>query len=215
MVDGANYTALPLHKWASGTFLPTKSDGHMDTSKFILCQASHFVDSYLCKQDPHKPGTKQYMSVQAIEPQFYAALLRGLGLSDASGLPDQNDRSAWPWMKVRFASIFLTKTRDEWANHFYGSDACCVPILNAQEASTHPHNAARGNFAPTPGSGHLHEPAPAPKLSRTPGYHPRPQPRIGADTSAVLQEFSFTDDEISALLKDGSVSDTVPHGSKL
>merc|ERR1712070_784320 len=130
MTDGANYVALPLHKWASGAFLPLKNDGHMDAKRFILVQASHFVDSYLCKEDPRKPGTKQYMSVQAIEPQFYAALLKGLGLGDAKGLPKQHDREAWPWMKARFASIFMTKTRDEWAAIFEGTDACCVPVLN-------------------------------------------------------------------------------------
>eukprot|EP00971_Amphidinium_carterae_P047728 939971-Amphidinium_carterae.1 len=81
MVDGASYIALPLFKWAQAAkFLPVKADGHIDAERFVLCQAPHYVDTYLCKEDGGKPGTKQYMSVQAIEPQFYAELLRGLGL---------------------------------------------------------------------------------------------------------------------------------------
>lgn len=138
MLDGANYVALPLYKWRQTGLCPTRPDGHVDAEKFFLTQAPHFSDTYLCKEDPAKPGSRQYVSVQAIEPQFYAALLKGLGLEGAAGLPKQNDKSSWSWMKARFASIFLTKTRDEWAKIFEGTDACCVPVLNADEAAKHP-----------------------------------------------------------------------------
>lgn len=116
------------------------------------------------------------------------------------GLPAQFDREAWPWMKVRFASIFATKTRDEWGDLFYGTDACCVPVLNAFEAAAHPHNVARGTFAPTPGKDGLFEPAPAPKLSRTPGHLPRPNPLPGWNTSEVLQQLGFTGQEVQDLI---------------
>mmetsp|Transcript_80544 Transcript_80544/g.226571 ORF Transcript_80544/g.226571 Transcript_80544/m.226571 type:complete len:408 (-) Transcript_80544:91-1314(-) len=208
MVDGANYVALPLFKWAQSGFLPVKKDGHMDAASFILVQAPHFCEAYLCKEDPQKPGTRQYMSVQAIEPQFYAALLKGLGLGEAQGSPHQYDKSSWEWMKVRFASIFQTKTRDEWADIFYGTDACAVPVLNAHEAATHPHSVARGSFAPTPGGGGaLFEPAPAPKLSRTPGHAPRPRPTPGADTAKVLAEYGFSPEEVAALIRGGAVAE--------
>merc|ERR1719336_63542 len=62
MVDGANYVALPLFKWQQIGFVPLRSDGHMDTSRSVLHQAPHWVGSYLCKEDPAKPGTQQYMS---------------------------------------------------------------------------------------------------------------------------------------------------------
>lgn len=208
MVDGANYVALPLHKWMQSGFVPVGEDGHVEADKFVLGQAPHFVEAYLCKEDPAKPGTKQYMSVQSIEPAFYAAMLEGLGLGDAEGLPGQNDRSSWPWMKARLGSIFLTKTRDEWAEIYYDTDACCVPILNAQEAAVHPHNVARGSFSPTPGLDGAYEPNPAPKLSRTPGFTPRANPIPGAHTTAVLAEFGFGTDEIASLLQAGAVAET-------
>lgn len=212
MVDGANYVALPLHKWGqAGAFFPIGGDGHLDAARSVLNQAPHWVEAYLCKEDPKKPRTRQYMSVQAIEPQFYAALLRGLGL-DGAALPAQHEASAWPSMKARFASIFLTKTRDEWADIFYGTDACCVPVLNASEAAAHPHNQARGSFAPTPGSKGLLEPAPAPKLSRTPGHLPRPRPVPGADTRAVLQEYGFEEAEVAELLSRGAAAEAARSG---
>jgi len=207
MIDGANYTALPLFKWAQTGFVPVGSDGHVKSSDFILCQAPHWSDIYLCKPDPAKPGTRQYMSVQAIEPQFYAELLKGLGLSGDKDLPAQFDRSAWQRMKQRFADIFLTKTRDEWAEAFRGKDACCVPVLNASEAAVHPHNVKRGSFAPTPGSKGLFEPAPAPKLSRTPGFQPRPGPAPGGHTRQVLAELGFSSEEVAGLFEQAVAAD--------
>eukprot|EP00929_Paragymnodinium_shiwhaense_P014051 TRINITY_DN121924_c0_g1_i1.p1 TRINITY_DN121924_c0_g1~~TRINITY_DN121924_c0_g1_i1.p1 ORF type:complete len:423 (-),score=65.06 TRINITY_DN121924_c0_g1_i1:87-1289(-) len=207
MVDGANYVALPLYKWAQSGFLPVAADGHVDAANFMLNQAPHYGETYLCKEDPKKPGTKQYMSVQAIEPQFYKILLKGMGLAEDKSLPKQNDFSAWPRMKPKFAEVFLTKTRDEWAEIFYGQDACCAPVLNWQEAARHPHNVARGTFAPTPGSEGLVEPSPAPKLSRTPGNAPRPCPVPGGDTRHVLREYGFGDEEVSKLLSSGAVAE--------
>ncbi len=57
----------------------------------------------------------KWFSVGAIEPQFYAALLKVIGL-EGEELPAQNDREHWPAMKERFAAIFRTRTRDEWTD---------------------------------------------------------------------------------------------------
>lgn len=214
MVDGANYTALPLYKWAQpGGMLPVQPDGHMDASRFILNQAPHFGNTYLCKEDPKKPGTRQFMSVQAIEPQFYAVLMKGLGLS-VEEMP-QFDQSKWKEFKEVFAATFLAKTRDEWEQVFYGTDACCVPVLNAHEAAVHPHSVARGSFAPTPGLQGAFEPAPAPKLSRTPGSAPRSAPIPGGHTQEVLAEYGFAEDEVRGLLADGAAAQEKKPSSKL
>lgn len=215
MLDGANYTALPLFKWAQGgKFVPVSKDGHLAASDFVLCQAPPWSDVYLCKEDPAKPGTRQYITVQAIEPQFYAELLKGLGLQDAA-LPAQYDRKAWPEMKLQFARIFEQKTRNEWAEIFKGTDACCVPVLNPAEAAAHEHNRLRGSFEATPGSPGFYEPAPAPKLSRTPGHVPRPSPIPGGDTRKVLLENGFLKEEVELLLKDGTLSEGKGQTSKL
>lgn len=129
-------------------------------------------------------------------------MLKCLDLSvEEDKLPDRSDVDAWPWMKARLQSIFITKTRDEWAEIFKGTDACGAPVLSAIEAARHPHNVARGSFAPTPEHPGLYEPAPAPQLSRTPGHRPRPKPTPAADTVAVLSEYGFSQAEIEALLR--------------
>jgi alpha-methylacyl-CoA racemase len=105
------------------------------------------------------------VAVGALEPRFYAALVRGLGL-DPSGLPRQDDRSAWPAMRERFAALFARETRDHWCRVFAGTEACVTPVLSLQEVADDPHLRARGSFVDVDGVRH---PAPAPRFSRTQG----------------------------------------------
>lgn len=76
----------------------------------------------------------------AIEPQFYALFLKGLGLS-ADDLPAQMDQSEWPAMRERFTRAFASKSRDEWAAIFDGTDACVTPIIETGEIMDHKHAA--------------------------------------------------------------------------
>jgi len=103
------------------------------------------------------------VAVGAIEPRFYAALLRGLEL-DASQLPEQLDRSGWPAMHDRFAAIFKSRSRAEWETVFEGTDACVSPVLSLAELASCPHMVHRANFAEIDGVLH---PAPAPRFLRT------------------------------------------------
>jgi alpha-methylacyl-CoA racemase len=143
----------------------------------------------------------KYVSVAPVEPHFYALLIGKLGL-DPEALPDQNDRARWPELREHIAVAFRKRTRDEWCAELEGTDACFAPVLSFAEAREHPHQRARGAFiedSPLP------EPAPAPRLSRTPG-RPGPSPRwVGADTDAVLTEGGFSLLEIAELRTAGAV----------
>lgn len=130
----------------------------------------------------------RYVSVGAIEPQFYAALVAGLGLAVAD-LPNQHDRKNWPTMRKRFAQIFATRTRDEWVEAMRGTDACLSPVLTIDEAWETGQMTARETFVEMDG---LKYPAPAPRLSRTPGTHRNRAPDPGADNAAVLAEWGIT-----------------------
>ncbi|HEY6868890.1 MAG TPA: CaiB/BaiF CoA-transferase family protein [Novosphingobium sp.] len=119
-----------------------------------------------------------FVSVAALEPQFFALLLNGLGI--AAGTYVQRDRSNWPAMTADFAARFASRPRDEWAAIFAGSDACVAPVLTFGEAKRHPHNQARGIFT-------AELPAPAPRFAadgRTVG-------RTGEiDSAAVLARWA-------------------------
>lgn len=111
-----------------------------------------------------------FMAVGAIEPQFYAALLGGLGI-DPGDLPHQLDRSGWDETKQRFARTFKRRTRAEWTAVFERTDACVAPVLSPWEAPEHPHNRARRTFVDPGGQV---QPAAAPRFGRTPGAVRRP-----------------------------------------
>src|SRR5262249_42951472 len=93
-------------------------------------------------------------------------------------------------------------TRDEWCAIFDGTDACVAPILGLGEADEHPHNRAR-DLLVTDRQG-KREPAPAPRLSRTPGDGTRPLPRVGEHTRAVLAEYGLPNAEPRRLAKAAS-----------
>jgi alpha-methylacyl-CoA racemase len=143
-----------------------------------------------------------YMGVGAIEPQFYAELVRLLGFK-ADELPDQNDRPRWPEMKVRFAEVFATRTRDEWEEIFTGTDACVAPVLSPGEAPDHPHMRARGTFTEVAG---VVQPAPAPRFSGTPGAIRRPPPNPGQHGDEALLDWGLERGDIDGLRASGAIT---------
>jgi alpha-methylacyl-CoA racemase len=141
----------------------------------LLDGAAPFYRSYACADGRH-------VAVGCLEPKFFAQMLIGLGLSDHDY--DQNDRTAWPAMEADFAAVFATRPRDEWAAVFEPTDACVTPILSMTEAPHHPHNRARGTFVERGGFAH---PAPAPRLSGTPGQIR--EPRV-VDIAQAIRDWS-------------------------
>jgi alpha-methylacyl-CoA racemase len=132
----------------------------------LLDGAAPFYRCYRCADGGH-------VAVGALEPQFFARLLEGLGIA-ADRYPRQNDPSGWPAMEQDFAAAFATRARDEWATQFADVDACVSPVLSLHEAPGHPHNQARGTYIDR--AGHM-QPAPAPRFSETPGQVTEPGER--------------------------------------
>ena len=117
---------------------------------------AHFYGTYECSD-----GT--WVAIGAIEPQFYALLLKLCGITDPA-FQTQWDQEQWPHLKIKLAEIFKTKTRAEWCTLLEGSDVCFAPVLDLDEAPDHPHNQARQTFVEVDG---VVQPAPAPRFSRT------------------------------------------------
>ena len=146
--------------------------------------------------DVYETSDGKWMAVGALEPQFYAELVRLLELDD---LPAQHDRSRWEEQRSRFAARFKERTQQEWADVFDGTDACVAPILTWSEASKHPHIAARGTLLERDG---VVQPAPAPRFSRTPAEIGNRPPAPGADTRDVLTDWGVKD--VDDLLSSGA-----------
>ena len=115
---------------------------------------SPFYDVYAC-------AGGGFITIAALEPQFYALLLHKLELSDVDPRA-QYDSAQWPALKARLTALFLSRTRDAWCLLFEGSDVCFAPVLSITEAAAHPHNRARGTLQPLPGGGA--RPGPAPRF---------------------------------------------------
>ena len=103
---------------------------------------SPFYDVYECADGA-------YITLGALEPQFYALLLSRLGLSEVNPAA-QYDRAQWPALKERFATLFRSRPRAAWCEVLEGSDACFAPVLSIAEAAVHPHNVARGIYGVAP-----------------------------------------------------------------
>ena len=161
----------------------------------MLDGASHYYNTY-------ETADGKWVSVGAMEPQFYATLVRETG-ADPQLFKNQHDAQAWPQLKAELARIFKTRTRDEWCALLEGGDACFAPVLSLAEAPHHPHNVARGSFIEVDGMLH---PAPAPRFSRTrPQVKHGPRP-VGADTDQVLADWGFEAAQIARLKTSGAVS---------
>jgi alpha-methylacyl-CoA racemase len=142
-----------------------------------------------------------FVAVGAIEPQFFAELLAGLGLDPADW--NQEDRTCWPAMAATFAEIFAREDRDHWEAAFDNTDACVSPVLSFAEAQCHPHHASRGTYVPIGG---VAQPAPAPRLLGTPAALPAEPPPEGASTNKILSLLGRGTEEIARLRAKGAVA---------
>ncbi|MBS4728565.1 CoA transferase [Mycobacterium sp. SM1] len=140
----------------------------------LLDGGAPYYDTYECADG-------RYLAVGAIEPQFYAAMLAGLGL-DGAGLPGQNDRARWPELRARLAEVIGSKDRDHWAKVFANSDACVTPVLAFGEVLTESHVVQRNTFYRDDGG---LEPMPAPRFSRTAPDPPKPPGDPAAYTETI------------------------------
>jgi alpha-methylacyl-CoA racemase len=190
MVDGAASLMTMIHAFhRHGLWNDERGANMLDTG-------APFYEVY-------ETADGKWMAVGGIETQFYAELIRGLGLEGDSSFPPQMSRDQWPAMKARFAETFKSKTRDEWSAIFDGTDACVVPVLSPWEAHLHPHNMARSTFVEVNGTV---QPAPAPRFSRTPSAISKPPSPPGADTISALVEWGVSEDAVKKLRESGALS---------
>ena len=182
MVDGAALLMAPIYAMAA------RGRWRNERGVNFLDGAAPWYDTYECADG-------RFLAAGPIEPQFFAVMMEKLGL-DAADWPDRMEPARWPALKAAIAAAISTRTRDDWAAVFEGTDACVAPVLDMAEAPRHPHMAARGTFVERDG---VVQPAPAPRFSRTAAAPGGTPPARGADTAAVLAEHGFTAAEIAAL----------------
>jgi len=192
MVDGATHLATFLYRMRSkGIWNDKPGTNTLDTGRA-------FYDTYVCSDG-------KFLSVGAIEPQFYSLLLEGLGIRPEDMPGSQFDSDCIQDNKRVIAGRIMQKPRDHWSQVFRPEgmyrDACVAPILTMEEAPSHPHNVARQLFTKVVGGSIL--PNVAPRLSRTPGqiYSSWIVSKVGENTRTILMMHGFSDAEVHALEK--------------
>lgn len=191
ITDGSALLGALVHGWrSSGLWNAETGTNNGDGG-------AHFYDAYACADG-------KYISIGAMEPPFYALLREKCGLSDGA-FDAQWDAAQWPSLKQRVAAVFRQKTRDEWCALLEGSDACFAPVLDLDEAPSHPHNRARGTFVQVDG---ITQPAPAPRFSATPAAACRPVGEAGADSRALLAQCGYSAADIDRLTASRAVQAT-------
>lgn len=186
--DAASTLVTPYHgMMTNGRWNPERQSNLLDG-------AAHFYACYACADG-------KFISVGAIEPQFYQAFRDILDLTDPD-FDDQWDTARWPLLTKKLTTLFLTRTRDEWWARFQGSDACVAPVLSFEEAQQFAHHTERHGFTQTNGAIH---PAPSPKFSRTPGQARPMAEKAGAHTLDILQGLGLNEKDIQTLHQAGVI----------
>ena len=160
----------------------------------MLDGGAPFYDTYACADG-------KFLSVGAIEPQFYAQLLALCGALDPD-FAKQWSQKRWPDLKAKFAALFATRSRDDWCALLEGTDACVAPVLDMAEAPLHPHNQARDTFIDIDG---VTQPAPVPRFSRTVAQAGQAAAAPGQHSAAVLADWGWNDESIETLKNAGVI----------
>ena len=188
MTDGTASLLSPFYgMMAMGMWTKERMDNRLDGG-------AHYYGSYACADG-------KFISIGSIEPQFYALLLELCEIDDPE-FAKQNDKQHWASLRGKLEALFITQPRDHWCALLEGTDVCFAPVLDLQEAPTHPHNVARQSFVEIDG---VTQPAPAPRFSRTPSSVQAPAAIAGEHSEAILNDWGFNSSEISALKQGGAI----------
>lgn len=181
--------------------LATAYHGMLANGKWSLGRQENMLDGGAPFYGCYACADGKFISIGAIEPQFYALLLELCGIRDP-GFQAQWDRAQWAALRAKLEKMFIAKTRDQWCELLEGTDACFAPVLDFEEARAHPQYLARNGFVETGGISH---PAPAPRFSRTQGA-PGPIHPAGLQTEALLAELGRSAEEVARLRRLGTIA---------
>lgn len=172
IVDGVAYLMTPIY-WLQAMGMWQNARGAN-----ILDGAAHFYRCYTCQDG-------KFISVGAIEPQFYNMLCDKLDLS-ADFRSTQHNQDKWPEFSKTLADIFATKPQLHWVELFEGTDACVAAVEDMRSMQANPHMQARAVMRK--GAGGILQPAPAPRYDGAVAAFGAP-PTPGADREGILNDW--------------------------
>jgi alpha-methylacyl-CoA racemase len=170
--------------------LNAMTSGFLAEGQYHEQRGTNLLDGGLPYYDLYETADGRHLSVGALEPQFYATLVRTLGLEDVA--PGQGDLDRYDELRALLTDTFRQRPLAEWVELFEGTDACVAGVNRLSEAPDHPHLAARSTFVEHAG---ITQPAPAPRFSRTGATLGTPPSVPGEHTREALAAWGVADVE--------------------
>ncbi|WP_255149857.1 CaiB/BaiF CoA transferase family protein [Halorarius halobius] len=149
------------------------------------------------------PAKEGYVTLGALEPQFWSAFCEAVGKEEWIGKHMTQDPAELQALREGIGEVFAERTRDEWVEFFDGVDAAVDGVYSPEETMEHPQIEARG-YVERPDDGHPRVGFPARGTDIEHGEASSP-PDHGADTDAVLREVGFDASEVERLRESGAV----------
>jgi alpha-methylacyl-CoA racemase len=177
------------------SWLSVHAAGYLATGELPEPGSAPLAGSLACYR-VYRAGDGSYLTVGALEPQFWRALC------DALGCPDLADDQYGPpqrqaEMAARLQAIFGERSRDEWLDLLAGEETCVGPVNDLGEALDDPHVRHRAMVAQVGGV-----PVGPASPVKFEGQRPtvlRPAPRLGEHTAEVLGGVGVEEAELSEL----------------
>ncbi|MHA1129197.1 MAG: CaiB/BaiF CoA transferase family protein, partial [Candidatus Helarchaeota archaeon] len=186
-------------------------DGVMGLNQMSLAQWLATRDKPILKKQPLTGGVPQYQiikckdgkyfSIGALEPKFYAALLKLIDREDL-----QSPQVGRLQTEIELRKTFATKTRDEWVKIFNNcpdnNAKMVAPVYDIDEVEQDPHVKARQMIidVETP-FGTIKQIGFPIKLSETPATLKWCAPKLGQHNEEILAKLGYSSEEIQALRK--------------
>ncbi len=146
----------------------------------------------------------KFISVGALEPQFWKALCEATGMEEFIGeqmaAPDRLAE-----IHAAFEKTFASKSRDEWMQALAGVEACVAPVNDFNEMRSDPQVDARGmiDSQDIPGYGALPQLGIPIALVNNPGRLRRVAPGLGEHNEEIYGEIGLSGAEVAALASEG------------
>jgi crotonobetainyl-CoA:carnitine CoA-transferase CaiB-like acyl-CoA transferase len=147
----------------------------------------------------YRAGDGKYLTVGALEPQFWRALCEALGAPEMIEEQFSGDAAAHEKME----SVFASRSRDEWLEALASLETCVGPVNDLDEAFRDPQVVHRQLVAEVEGEAYgpsspmRFDGRQLVNLTRAPGF--------GEHTAAVLAEIGISEDELEKLRAAGAV----------
>jgi alpha-methylacyl-CoA racemase len=177
-------------------------DEHLATGVEPGPGTSLLTGGFAC-YDVYECGDGKWLSVAAIEPQFFANLCRLLDCPDLA--PMQMDPKKQDLIRATFRMAFGRRKRDEWIDELAGADTCVAPVLSVAEVAADAHLQARGAFGEAIHTerGTFRQVAPVLAGAARNGTRAAAE---GSDPEEVLASFGVGEQQIAELREKGVIA---------